>query len=727
MSALCAQSTRRHRRSAARVLVVLLAVSIWCPAFTGQPLFLSGSAAAAAELAPGVSAPAFSLSGLIAKRTINSAEIFAARPFTLLAFWNSDCADCLYALEKCQEFVLDAEAAGIGFVGINHDVENLASTRSFLRSRNIAFLQLWDIDRLVASSYGTDSYSLSLFLIDSLGVIREAVYDRPADTEDVLSDFIREYGSAASRPTPAEKPGIVPVRAPDSLAIHFERSSVDTGPVALPPPSLMTTKRFPVELTSRISITGEVRVRFMDIQLEHDPLIPSPPTGPYGEAVERGTSMSHRALFELGARPTNSLTAGVLVRLSNEDEDVLRLGPEYFSRSEGSAYVHYREGDFSLRLGYFDAYFTPLSLMRWDAEDNARTGGTASGCACAGATGAILFESLEELGPTLTFEGLSVSQALGDILDVRAFYARPGVANEISQGEFLANPERLLEFAYRRDLYAFRASFNVNPPSFSEPALVSLHYVRTRDDEESATFVGSAYDPQGFAADNRVYGALLSVPLLKRLSLDVEIDRTETDDNVLDPIGTSDWGTGYLASLKGEILKDVSASLSYLSLSREFHSSFAALSYQPNRKGLRASLSVRRGGFDSDIFVKYLEPHGPVDEVSPSPFLPSTRSKSRDQITVGLWASIDLLQVFEVGGGWLLERETDNVYRVGMFPGPLGVHERRKNTLSLQLVRALSKRNSAELLYQYIDYADEIESMNDYSIHRTSLQFSVRF
>jgi hypothetical protein len=470
----------------------------------------------------------------------------------------------------------------------------------------------------------------------------------------------------------------------------------------------------------------------MDIQASHAPSIPNPPTGPYGEIISEGTSVTHRALCELSSKLTRSLSAGLLIRLSNEDEDVLKFGPQYFSRGEGSAYVHYIEGGFSLRLGYFNAHFTPLSLMRWDAEDNARIGGTAEGCACIGGTGAILLENLEELAPELTFEGVSVSHAIGHILDFQAFYARPGIANEISTGEFLANSERLSDFAYRRDLYAFRANFNVDPPSLTKPALISLHYLRTRDDEKSATFVGSIHDPQGFATDNRVYGALLSVPLRDRLSLDVELDRTETEDNVRNPIGTADWGTGYLATLKGELLWGVSASLAYLSLSREFHSSYAALSYMPNMKGVRANLSVRRGRLNSDFFVKFLEPHGTVDEATPSEFLPSTRSKFQSQLTLGLWASTGLLKAFEMGGGWLLERETNEVYQYYVEPVPPPGHQRLerqriKSTLTFQLVRFFTERNSAEFLYQYMDYTDEIEPMNDYSLHRTSLQFSARF
>ncbi|KPJ58673.1 MAG: hypothetical protein AMJ46_13800 [Latescibacteria bacterium DG_63] len=696
-------------------------------------------AAVADELVVQAFAPSFSLKTLTRQQMIHSAELFAEHPFTLLVFWNRDCPECLEALGKCQEFADAAVASGVKLVGINHDIENIASTRSFLKSSNIEFLQLWDPDRLVASSYGTDSYSLSLFLVDSSGVIRELVYNRPAETKKVLSNIMEEYGarSAPGFPRPAlpGKHGTEPVPVSDSLAFHVERSPVDTGVVVLPLPrdvTIGTIGRFPVEFASRISITGDVRIRAMDIQMSHAPSIPNPPTGPYGEVIREGTSVAHRAQIELSSKLTSSLTAGVVIRLSNEDEDVLKFGPQYFSRSEGSAYVQYREGDFLLRCGYFDAHFTPLSLMRWDANDNARTGGTASGCICAGATGAILLESLEELRPELTFEGLDLSQAIGDLLDIGAFYARPRVANEISMGEFLANPERLSDFAYRRDLYALRANFNVNYPGLVNPGLMSLHYLRTRDDRESATFVGSQYDPQGFAADNRVYGALVSLPLHDRLSLEIDLERTDTNDNVIDPASMTHCGTGYLAVLKGDILRGVTASLSYLSLSWGFHSSYAALSYLPNRKGVRANVSIHRDWLDSDVFVKFLEPTGARIHFFPDAVLPSIRSEFKNHLTLGLWASTNAPKAFELGCGWLLEREIDDVYRYYVEPIPPSGYQhlelqRRKSTLTLQLVHAFSARSTAELLYQYMDYTDKIETLNDYSVHRTSLQFSVRF
>ncbi|UCF79030.1 MAG: TlpA family protein disulfide reductase [Candidatus Eiseniibacteriota bacterium] len=699
----------------------------------------TGGSAEASELDVQAFAPAFNLKTMAGDRTVGSAELFVGRAFTLLVFWNSDCPDCVEALKQCQGLAEAARKKGVELVGVNHDIENVAAVRALLARQGVSFLQLRDPYRLVASSYGADAYSFALFLVDSSGVIHETVYGRPADVNGAVSAMLERAASvpvSSGSESISASPEFVP-SGPESLSTAPRPVPAAPGVVSRVPDSISelpepAAERFETSRTPRISVTGEARLRAMNIRLRDDTGALKAPTGPYGEAIRQGSSSAHRIQCELSGKITESLTAGVLLRLSNEDEAVLVLGPQYFSRSEGSAYAQYRSKDFMVRLGYFDAHFTPLSLMIWDSEDNARTGGTASGCACAGVTGAILLESLEELGPELTFEGMSVSHSAGELLDLRAFYARPRLANEISAGDFLADPEALEDFAYQRDLYALRANVNVQHPSFASPALMSLLYVRTVDDDRSATFVGSQYDPRGFASDNRVYGALISVPLHDRLSMEVDLERAETYDNVLNPAEIADWGTALLGTLRGRVTTGVSVSASYLSLSEEFHSAYAALSYLPNRTGVRASVSVRRGGFSSDLFAKFLKPYAEETTFTPDFFPPATRARFKSQLTLGAWASRQLFGDLELGGGWLLERVVDDVSRP--LPGPLPPagyehlkFQKRKNIFTLQLLRALAARSSGEFVYQYVDYTDKIEPANDYSLHRTSLQFSIRF
>jgi len=676
------------------------------------------SPAVAGGLEPGVIVPEFTLPSLGGETTFHSTELFQSQTFTLLVFWNSECPQCLEALAKCEEFSDTAGAHGIRLVGINDDIENLASVRSFLKNERITFPQLSDVYRTVAAAYGADAYSLSLFLIDSSGMAREIVYDRPPDVQAALFGMLKKASQPAFAGRAEKDAGGQSPRPEGEQSGRLE--------------ALETTVSALRKEVSRIAVTGNVRIRTMDMQVDRTSSIGGAPTGPYGEALEQGKSITHRFQCELSARITNSVMAGALLRLSNEDVRILALGPQYFSGAEGSAFAQYASSFLSIRLGYFDTYFTPLSLMRWDLEDNPESGGRATECACAGATGAVLLQSLEELGPKLTFEGANLSSTVADLMDVNAFYARPRSAHEVTTGEYLANPEALGDFAYRQDLYGLRATFNVGRLTGPGKPSVSLHYVTARDDEESAKFPGAAYDHRSLAVKNEVYGAALSIPFQRKLSLDMEFDRTKWDGDVRSALDGVVWGTGWLGTLRAELLPGLRTSAAYFYLSDGFHSAYGALSYAPGRKGARGNVSVTVGPLYCDLFTKYAEPDENEFVAVPMCGVSGCYEESRfdDQLTIGLWVSAKVLRLVEAGGGWILEREAWDLYDIDPVLPAGRQHlerERKKNTLTFELTHAFSARNSAELLYQYIDYEDDIFSANDYTAQRTSLQFSLRF
>jgi hypothetical protein len=153
-----------------------------------------------------------------------------------------------------------------------------------------------------------------------------------------------------------------------------------------------------------LELSGEVKLRLRLV----DSYMESPVFGTYGEILNRGFSQRHRFIFEVTYPVATSITVGGKIRVSNEDEDILRSGPEYLSSKFGSAFVAYDTPTAQGRFGYYDVHYTPLSLMRWDVRDDPEGGG--GGCAVCpgtpGVAGTILGESLEELGPALTFEGL---------------------------------------------------------------------------------------------------------------------------------------------------------------------------------------------------------------------------------------------------------------------------------------------------------------------------------
>ncbi len=693
-----ASSTRRHHVQCAaplRRVHPMLGVAL---------LLLICTAAAAPQvqakqLNPGQVAPEFSLPALDGTDVILSESFLRNQPFTALVFWNTECPECVNAVERCGSFEDSLRTLGVQLLGINDDTENINSVRDLLRAREIGFLQLSDSDRQVALSFGAEPFSFSLFILDSASVVYDVFYDRPADVKEVLFGMVDNARSRAGKLTAVARETLAP------------GTTVTAAPAA-------------------ISFSGELRLRAMDLQVEVEPNRLDDPTGPYGEALEAGRYLTHRLQMTLGARLSERFSAGALIRISSEDEDVLELGPQYFANQLGSVYVKYAAGGFQARLGYFDAYFTPLSLMRWDAEDNPKSGGSTGSCACIGSAGALLTGSLEELGPTLTFEGLDVAWPLAPFADVRAFYAIPRTAHEVSYIDYYGGREGIEEFRYRRDLYGIRAGFN---PSYFFRALsssISLHSIVARDEEKSATLPVPGLEALVPAVNNQVYGGEITLPLHRNLTVQAEFDRSRLDSDVRKSPDPIVWGTGILASVKLGISEGVSASAAYLRTSEDFSSAYSALSYEPNREGARGSVSLGGDKFGVELFAKYLKP---IQEDSQQVSGTWAHYVLQEELTGGLWVSGRLMAQFEAGCGWILRRENHDARSYGPLQPPQPeVHlgsglELDDHVASLQLGRDLGPGNRAELLYQYVKHTDGVHSANDYSAHRTSLQLSVRF
>ena len=189
--------------------------------------------------------------------------------------------------------------------------------------------------------------------------------------------------------------------------------------------SLTASIESQTEELSRLRISGETKLRLRNTYSDS-----SRPIGIYGETLEKGQKLNHRMILQVEARISEKLAGGGMVRLSNEGEIVFETGPERLSSDRGSVFVKYNPRNLFSTFGYYDINFTPLTLMRWDMEDNPEAGGT-SGCAvCPSEAGAITSESLEELGPDLTFEGAKINTGIGDYMDVVALLARPRIAKE---------------------------------------------------------------------------------------------------------------------------------------------------------------------------------------------------------------------------------------------------------------------------------------------------------
>ena len=332
-------------------------------------------------------------------------------------------------------------------------------------------------------------------------------------------------------------------------------------------------------IDEKLDLTGDVRLR-----LRH---IDSPDTGAlagtYGEALTEGLSLRHRFVLEAAYALTKTVTAGGMLRASNEGEAVLEAGPEYLSSEFGSAFIAYETPTLRSRLGYYTIAYSPLTLMRWDTTDDPEGGGGGCGCGGGAAAGAILGETLEELGPNLTFEGGRASLSPGGDLGFDAFIARPREAGT----------------DYQLVTYGGRASY-VRYVADSKSFLdIGLLAVRSEEDKHSLPEGTVA----GIATANTVYGATWKLPIPAPMPISFEGEWTSTRSSGL----WDEDGFGIIASLKSQPRPAIKTEASYIYLSENWDSYFRALSYNPDRKGFRLGLEYQQAGTTVALFARVLK------------------------------------------------------------------------------------------------------------------------
>jgi hypothetical protein len=342
-------------------------------------------------------------------------------------------------------------------------------------------------------------------------------------------------------------------------------------------------------LPDGLELSGDVRLRLRLVDSAQE----SPVFGTYGEILNRGFSQKQRFILEATYPVAACVTVGGKVRVSNEDDDLLRSGPEYLSSKFGSAFVAYDTPAAQARLGYYDVHYTPLSLMRWDLRDDPEGGG--GGCAVCpgtpGVAGTILGESLEELGPVLTFEGLRLVLSPAEAVGCDGFFARSSVLGE----------------TYDVLTYGGRVKLTRYLGHTSSLMDISILAVRSEEDKRSKE-ADLISHPKPFR--NTVVGLAWSLPVLRWLELEGEWTYTDSQDQTdrLPDIA----GNGTIAGLGAKLAGGLRAEASYIYLSPNWDSYFRALSYSYNRRGPRARLEYQQGPFLVALFGKYLTTIDPV-------------------------------------------------------------------------------------------------------------------
>ena len=458
--------------------------------------------------------------------------------------------------------------------------------------------------------------------------------------------------------------------------------------------SLLETIESQADEFSRIKIRGNVKVRLRDTTHSNVP----DPMGPYGEALIKGLKLNHRMILEIEARISEKLTAGGMLRLSNENEIVFDTGPERLSSDRGSVFVRYNLRDFGWTMGYYDVHFSPLTLMRWDMDDNPEGGGTSRCAVCPSEGGAVTAESLEELGPDLTFEGSKMDANLWNNLNVVALFARPRIAQERE--------------TYEQYLYGT----NVKLRSYHKPSTsfrwLGLTAIYITDDDES---VENPSRILYFPIDNKVYGVDFNLPLGNPLLLKGELAYSRFLEKKIEIQDEEKNGNAILMSALLKYPQRLSTGVSYLRISPEYKSIYNALSYSSNNHGFRISSSydIIRDNLSVWVFYKWLrELESTVKDV---PDLLRSSSTASFGITARIFRDLRIqtsyiLKSSQRDGG----ADTDAV-------------DALMRNVNVEFTYDLSHESNVSIKYQYVRHRDKINSEFDHHANITSVLVSTKF
>ncbi|MDD3642268.1 MAG: TlpA disulfide reductase family protein [Candidatus Krumholzibacteria bacterium] len=537
--------------------------------FAAASAALLSSAAAAAPApgaAGGAAAPAFELPALEGGRFVSSASLFRDHQMTFVIFWDGECPSCVESLRQCQIFYDRVEGGDMTVVGINVDAGDDLAVRGVVAASGVTFPQLRDRDGAAAAAWGVPASTFAVFLVDREGMIA----DRRIDPEGPIPALMELMllGGSGTGSAGAEEPEARP-------------SSHDAG------------------VCAGLLVRGDARVKFLSVDASGDGA-----TGPYGERLEPGNSLLQRFELEASMRVGRHLRAGGLLRAGTEGIAVLRAGPQYFDSERGSVFASIEAGPLTARLGYFTMHMTPLTMMRWDWNDNPRTGGDA-GCGCGATAGILIVESLEELGPDLTFEGATAGWSRGEF-EADLFYAMPRRARDTRAVVWQYGGEE--QAAYPLEIYGMQAKWRRHDRRTGRFWGAGVHLLGHREDSGAIDPVDLGYAPFEHH-EGEILTADAEIPLLPAVSLEGEwIALCRDAGGNLGP-GHDERaerdGSGGILGLAAAREGLLDLRFEYLRLSSGFYSPFAALSYEAGRHGMRASAIVRLPGGWSALSLFY--------------------------------------------------------------------------------------------------------------------------
>ncbi len=623
------------------------------------------------ESVAGRPAPFFILPKLGVDGEAASDTLYDANAVTLVAFWTTHCHECTRRLQRCNDLAEWGRADGLGFVSINWDSELTSRVRHMAESTAPLLLHLHDGGGRVTASFGASAHSFSLYLVDPDGILQVAYHD-PTPSEIValrdgaLADWLGVEGGSdgsttASSGTTVGEPGAGSAGA---------RFLIDEWTPKLAP---------------KIHLSGSGRMRWMHIDTTGTGAV-----GSNGEPLEPGASLRHRVELELAYQISPSLVAGGLIRISNEGEAVLRSGPDYFSHENGSFFFRHTTGGAlpglgmvrsTLTGGFYRVSLTPLTLMRWDQDDTPISGGQrAQGCGVcggdAGMAGFIRSESLEELGPDLTFEGARWAVTLWDRADILALYARPQTPHTrdpLKCGEFDVE-----DTYYLQQLYGGRLGTQFTLPWSVSPLELSAVALLVDEDEDQPLCHGTLM--QSAPMRDRVLSGQVIMPMPGDITLEGEYatshwwpdkdtdcgDDCYTGGEALRVEATHEMRAPEDAQIMGVSTKGLrgKVNLAYQRLESAFYSPYNALSYESNLQGFRGSARIDWGPAGVGFFYKHMKA---IHEIRKPSFAPE---QDATKTTASVWADAEIWP----GGVVMLGavQENRDLYEAGAITDRLG-------------------------------------------------------
>ncbi len=446
-----------------------------------------------------------------------------------------------------------------------------------------------------------------------------------------------------------------------------------------------------------LTFGGEGKMRLRYIQTDSSEI-----TGSYGEILKKGISFRQRIDLFMSYPIVSYLVMEAGVRISNENINDVLLPPDLISTDllTGWWSANLDRGPFLANFGSYETSFTPLTLMRWDTNDNPLA---ASGCACQIAVGGIGGESLEEPLENYRLEGLKI-EANGDIGDTKVVFARIQLAQE---GEH-----------YAQYMYGTRARLVLNLPVFS-PVSLGGTVLRAQDDLESVDI--SITDP----LQSDVGSIDLRVPCFSGCAAIGEFALSRRDDNLLNSADEVREGYGIISGLEFKRGDQLEAHALYLQMDPYFSPLYRALSYAKNRKGARVSFTHRAIKLFgkrcvASVYLKKLK------EIKPT--LHETITEWHHSLSDFLVANgsmnVSLSDNFKTELCYEY-RQTDRANDVSttLTDETLDI---RTQIGSIAVIYEFTMQSKLTLKYQYARNDDGAD-WTDYSAHMPSLQFTLKF